>query len=98
FYTFDQDATGGYVSVTGNQQTIPINPFQFSINGAIYIINTNVQPNTVIGGGNAYPMTAGNTQFVLNGVQYTITLRGGSLNGATISGQFNITQGNVVVI
>src|SRR6185437_7140607 len=39
-----------------------------------------------------------NTQFVLNGVQYTITLKGGSLNGATISGQFNITQGNVVVI
>ena len=68
------------------------------INGAIYIIDTNVQPNTVIGGGNVYPMTAGNTQFVLNGVQYTITLKGGSLNGATISGQFNITQGNVVVI
>ncbi len=98
FYTFDQDPTGAYVSVTGNQQTIPINPYQFSINGAIYIINTNVQPNTVIGGGNIYPMTAVNTQFVINGVQYTITLKAGSLNGATISGQFNITQGNVVVI
>ena len=98
FYTFDQDATGAYVSVTGNQQTVPINPYQFSINGAIYIINTNVQPNTVIGGGNVYPMSAGNTQFVINGVQYTITLKAGSLNGATISGQFNITQGNVVVI
>ena len=98
FYTFDQDLTGAYVSVTGNQQTYPINPYQFSLNGTIYIINTNVQPNTVIGGGNIYPMTAGNTQFVINGVQYTITLKGGSLNGATISGQFNITQGNVVVI
>ncbi len=43
-------------------------------------------------------MTAGNTQFVINGVQYTITLKAGSLNGATISGQFNIAQGNVVVI
>ena len=52
----------------------------------------------MIGGGNVYPMTAGNTQFVINGVQYTITLKAGSLNGATISGQFNITQGNVVVI
>jgi hypothetical protein len=98
FYTFDQDQTGAYVTVTGNSQTYPINPYQFSINGAVYIINTNVQPNTVIGGGNVYPMTAGNTQFALNGVQYTMTLKGGSLNGATISGQFNITQGNVVVI
>ena len=43
-------------------------------------------------------MTAGNTQFVIDGVQYTIALKGGSLNGATISGQFDITQGNVVVI
>ena len=98
FYTFDQDATGDYLSVTGNGQTIPINPYQFSLNGAIYIINTNVQPNTVVGGGNTYTMTAGNTQFVIDGVQYTITLKAGSLNGATISGQFNITQGNVVVI
>ena len=98
FYTFDQDANGNYVSVTGNSQTYPVNPYQFSINGAIYIINTNVQPNTVIGGGNIYPMTAGNSQFIVNGVQYTITLKQGSLNGATVSGQFNITQGNVVVI
>ena len=98
FYTFDLDSTGAYVSVTGNQQVYPVNPYQFSINGAIYIINTNVQPNTVIGGGNVYPMTASNTQFSINGVQYTITLKAGSLNGATIFGQFNITQGNVVVI
>ena len=97
-YTFDKDSTGAYVSVTGNQQITPINPYQFSLNGSIYIINTNVQPNTVIGGGNSYPMSSGNTQFVINGVQYTITLKAGSLNGATISGQFNITQGNVVVI
>ena len=40
-----------YVSVTGNGQTYPVNPYQFSINGEVYIINTNVQPNTVIGGG-----------------------------------------------
>lgn len=98
FYTFNQDANGNYLSVTGNQQTYPINPYQFSINGSVYIINTNVQPNTVVGGGNIYPMTAGNTQFILNGVQYTIALKGGSFNGATISGQFNITQGNVVII
>ena len=98
FYTFDQDQLGDYLSVTGNGQTYPINPYQFSINGNVYIINTNVQPNTVVGGGNVYTMTAGNTQFLLNGVQYTIALKGGSLNGATISGQFNITQGNVVVI
>src|SRR5262249_15221591 len=43
-------------------------------------------------------MTANNTQFVLDGVQYTITLKAGSLAGATLSGQFNITQGNVVAI
>jgi hypothetical protein len=98
FYTFDRDASGAYASVTGHQQTYPVNPFQFSLNGEIYIINTNVQPNTVIGGGNVYPMSAANTQFVLNGVQYTIALRQGSLNGATVSGQFNITQGNVVVL
>ncbi|HVH76575.1 MAG TPA: hypothetical protein VM755_16790 [Stellaceae bacterium] len=98
FYTFDQDASGDYLSVTGNGQTYPVNPYQFSINGVVYIINTNVQPNTVVGGGNIYPMSAGNTQFLLNGVQYTIALKSGSLNGATISGQFNITQGNVVVI
>ena len=98
FYIFDQDASGDYLSVTGNGQTIPINPYQFSLDGAIYIINTNVQPYTVVGGGNTYTMTAGNTQFVIGGVQYTITLKAGSLNGATISGQFNIAQANVVVL
>jgi hypothetical protein len=30
FYTFDQDSYGGYVSVTGNGQTYPVNPYQFS--------------------------------------------------------------------
>ena len=58
FYTFDHRRSGAYVSVTGNGQTYPINPYQFSLNGAVYIINTNVQPNTVIGGGNVNPMTA----------------------------------------
>jgi hypothetical protein len=98
FYTFDRDAAGDYLSVTGNGQTIPVSPYQFSLNGTVYIINTNVQPWTVVGGGNAYPMTAGNTQFVINGVQYTVTLKAGSLNGATISGQFDIAQANVVVL
>ena len=98
FYTFDQDANGDYLTVTGNGQAIPVNPYQFSLDGTIYIINTNVQPFTVVGGGNTYPMTAGNTQFVVNGVQYTISLKAGSLNGATISGQFNVTQANVVVL
>jgi hypothetical protein len=98
FYTFNQDLSGNYLSVTGNSQTNPINPYQFSINGDVYIINTNVQPNTVVGGGNTYTMTASNTQFVIDGVQYTITLKGASLNGATIAGQYNITQANVVVI
>ena len=98
FYTFDVSASGAYVSVTGNGQTLPINPYQFSLNGQVYIINTNVQPNTVIGGGSAVTMTANNSQFVLDGVQYTITLKAGSLTGATLSGQFNIAQGNVVAI
>lgn len=98
FYTFDRDPAGGYASVTGAHQTYLVNPYQFSVNGEVYVINTNVQPNTVVGGGNVYPMSAGNTQFLLNGVQYTITLKQGSLNGASISGQFNITQGNVVVV
>jgi hypothetical protein len=98
FCTFDQDAAGDYLSVTGNGQTYLVNPYQFSINGALYIINTNVQPNTVIGGGSVYPMTAANSQFILDGVQYTIALKSGLLSGAMISGQFNITQGNVVVI
>ncbi len=98
FYTFDRDSAGNYQTVTGNGQTFPVNPYQFSINGAVYIIDTSVQPNRVVGGGNAYSMTAGNTQFILNGVQYTITLKAGSLLGATISGQFNVTQGNVVVL
>ena len=98
FYTFDVAASGAYVSVTGNGQTLPINPYQFSLNGNIYIINTNAQPNTVIGGGSTVAMTANNSQFVLDGAQYTITLKSGSLAGATISGQFNITQGNVVAI
>jgi hypothetical protein len=98
FYTFDQDATGDYLSVTGNDQTTPVNPYQFSLDGTIYIINSNVQPYTVVGGGNTYTMTTNNTQFEIDGVQYTITLKAGSLNGATISGQFNITQANVVVL
>ncbi len=98
FYVFDQNASGAYVSVTGGGQTYPVNQYQFSLDGVVFIINTNVQPNTVIGGGNVYRMTAGNTQFVINGVQYTIALKQNSLNGATVSGQFDITQGNVVVI
>ena len=61
-------------------------------------MNTNVQPNTVVGGGNIYPMTSGNSHSCINSVQYTISLKSGSLNGATVSGQFNITQGNVVII
>ncbi len=98
FYTFDQDSAGDYLTVTGNSKTYPVNPYQFSINGQIYILNTSVQPNTVVGNGNSYTMTSANTQFVIDGVQYTIALKGTSLNGATISGQFDITQGNVVVI
>ena len=98
FYTFDVSETGAYVSVTGNGQTVPVNPYQFSLNGAVYIINTNAQPNTVSGGGSTVKMTANNSQFVLDGVQYTIALKAGSLAGATISGQFNIDQGNVVAI
>jgi hypothetical protein len=98
FYTFDIAPSGAYASVTGAGQTLPINPYQFSLNGEVYIINTNVQPNTVIGGGSTVTMTANNTQFVLDGVQYTITLKSGSLTGATLSGQFNIAQGNVVAI
>jgi len=97
-YTFDQDSAGNYLTVTGNNQTIPVNPYQFSILGEIYIINTQTTPNTVIGGGQTYKMTASNTQFIINGVQYTISLLKNSLNGATISGQFNISQGNVIVI
>jgi hypothetical protein len=98
FYTFDQDASGDYLSVTGNGTTIPINPYQFSLNGAVYVINTNVQPNTVVGNGNTYTMTTGNTQFVIDRVPYTITLKAGSLSGATVSGQYDITQANVVVL
>jgi hypothetical protein len=98
FYTFDIAESGAWVSVTGNHQTSLIRPYQFSLNGAVYIINTNRQPYTVTGGGNTVKMTANNTQFVLDGVQYTITLKGGLLAGATLSGQFNITQGNVVAI
>lgn len=98
FYTFDQDMLGNYLSVTGAGQAVPVNPYQFSLNGEVYIINTNVQPNTVVGGGATYPMRAGNTQFDIAGVQYTITPKAGSLNGATVSGQFDIAQANVVVL
>lgn len=98
FYTFDQDQVGAYISVSGNGSVYPVNPYQFSISGRVYIINTNVQPNTVVGGGNVYVMTAGNTQFLLEGTQYTISLRQNSLSGALVSGQFNISQGNVVVL
>jgi hypothetical protein len=98
FYCFDQNQFGTYVSVTGNGQTYLVNPYQFSINGVVYVINTNVQPNTVVGGGNVYQMTALNTQFLLNGIQYTILLRQNSLYGASVSGQFDITEGNVVVL
>ena len=98
FYTFDQTASGTYASVTGAGQTILVNNDQFSINGQIYIIDTNVSPNTAIGAGNTYPMTDQNTQVEIDGVPYTITLKSGSLTGGSVSGQFDITQGNVVVI
>ena len=98
FYVFDQDASGAYTSVSGAGQIHPVNPYQFSINGTVYVIDQTVQPNAVIGGGRSHPMTSGNTQFELDGAQYTIALKGGALLGATVSGQFNIEQGNVVVI
>lgn len=98
FYTFDVDSTGAYVSVTGAGQILPVNPYQFSLNGAIYIIDTNVQPYAVSGGGSTVTMHANNSQFELDGAQYTIALKNGSLAGATISGQFNIAQGNVIAI
>ena len=98
FYTFD--FASGEVCQRHRQRCKPIRSIRTSsrINGKIYIINTNVLPNAVVGGGNTYPMTAGNTQFSINDVQYTIALKQNSLNGATVSGQFDITQGNVVVI
>ena len=98
FYTLDVAASGAYVSVTGNGQTLSINPYQVSLNGEVYIFNTNVQPNTVVGGGGTVAMTANNSQFMLDGVQYTITAKAGSLAGATVAGQFNIAQGNVIDI
>ncbi len=98
FYTFDLSASGAWVSVTGAGQTLPIRPYQFSLNGAVYIIDTNRQPYTVSGGGNTVKMRSNNSQFELDGVQYTIALKGGSLTGATLAGQFNISQGNVVAI
>ncbi|MFM0330068.1 RHS repeat domain-containing protein [Paraburkholderia strydomiana] len=98
FYTFDVAESGAWVSVTGDGKTVPIRPYQFSLNGAVYVIDTNRQPYTVSGGGTTVKMTANNTQFVLDDVQYTITLKGGSLAGATLAGQFNIAQGNVVAI
>ncbi len=98
FYTFDQNASGTYESVTGGGQTILVNNDQFSINGEIYVIDMNVSPNTVIGAGNTYPMTDQDTQVEIDGVPYTITLKSGSLTGGTVSGQFDISQGNVVVI
>jgi hypothetical protein len=98
FYTFDIAESGAWVSVTGDGQVWPIRPYQFSLNGVVYVIDTNRQPYTVTGGGSTVKMTANNTQFVLDGVQYTVTLKGGSLAGATLSGQFNIAQGNVVAI
>ncbi len=98
FYTFDVSEAGAWVSVTGAGQTLPVNPYQFSLNGAVYIIDATHQPNAVTGRGSTVKMTANNTQFELDGVQYTITLKAGSLAGATISGQFNIDQGNVVAI
>ncbi len=98
FYTFDVAENGAWVSVTGDGQAWPIRPYQFSLNGAVYIIDTNRQPYTVTGGGSTVKMTANNSQFVIDGVQYTVTLKAGSLSGATLSGQFNIAQGNVVAI
>ena len=98
FYTFDVAENGAWLTVTGDGQTWPIRPYQFSLNGVVYIIDTNRQPYTVTGGGSTVKMTANNTQFVIDGVQYTVTLKAGSLSGATLSGQFNIAQGNVVAI
>jgi hypothetical protein len=98
FYTFDVAQNGAWVSVTGDGQTWPIRPYQFSLNGAVYTIDSNRQPYTVSGGGTTVKLTANNTQFVIDGVQYTVTLKAGSLAGATLSGQFNIAQGNVVAI
>ena len=98
FYTFDHDAGGGYTSVTGCGGVHPVNPYQFSINGTVYVIDPDRAAEP---GGRRRPepsMTAGNTQFELDGPTYTIALKSGSLLGATVSGQFDIAQGNVVVI
>ena len=56
FYTFDQNASGTYRASPATARRSR-QPDQFSLDGPIYIINTNVQPNTVVGGGNTYTMT-----------------------------------------
>ena len=98
FYTFDLAQNGAYQSVTGAGQTVPVNLYQFSVNGQVYVIDTAVTPNTVTGNGVTYPMTDSNTQVVIDGVPYTLALKQGSLLGATLAGQFDIFQGNVVVV
>jgi hypothetical protein len=98
FYAFDITPNGTYQSVTGSGQVVPVNQYQFSLNGQVYVIDTSVTPNTVTGNGVTYPMTDSNTQVVIDGAPYTLTLKQGSLLGATLAGQFDIVQGNVVVI
>jgi hypothetical protein len=98
YFTFDQDTSGNYVSVTGNNQIYVVNPYQFSILGEVYIFNTQITPNTVTSGGQTYKMTTSNTQFNTGDSQYTLSLLNNSLNGAMVSGQFNISQANVIVI
>ena len=98
FYAFDITPNGTYQSVTGAGQVVPVNQYQFSLNGQVYVIDTSVTPNTVTGNGVTYPMTDSNTQVVIDGVPYTLTLKQNSLLGATLAGQFNIVQGNVVVV
>lgn len=77
--------------VSGNGNTYPINKTQFVINNVTYIINTSVTPNVVYGNGQTYTMYNNNTNFTIDGIQYTVTKTG-------INGQYDIKQANVVTI
>ena len=97
FYTFDQDSAGDYLTVTGNGQTYPVNPYQFSINGQVYILNTSVQPNKSSAAATSHHDLR---QHAVRHRRCAVHDRaqGRLAERSHHSGQFNITQGNVIVI
>ena len=79
--------------IVGNGNTYPVNQSQFIINNIVYIIDQNTNPFTVVFNSQTTSMDSTNTQFTIDGNLYFY-----DPVGKTVTGQYDITQSDVIII